>query len=47
LGFDASAATATQSCPDHLADDWLLVYRISGDDIQFARTGTHTDIFET
>ena len=31
----------------HLADDWLLVYRIRGDNIFFARTGTHTDLFET
>jgi mRNA interferase YafQ len=30
----------------HLADDWLLVYRIVGNEIYFARTGTHTDIFE-
>lgn len=30
----------------HLADDWLLVYRIAGHEIYFARTGTHTDIFE-
>jgi mRNA interferase YafQ len=31
----------------HLADDWLLVYRVRGEDIIFARTGTHTDLFET
>ena len=31
----------------HLTDDWLLVYRIEGSDIIFARTGTHTDLFET
>jgi mRNA interferase YafQ len=30
----------------HLADDWLLVYRIIGNEIFFARTGNHTDIFE-
>lgn len=30
----------------HVADDWLLVYRIVGNEIHFARTGTHTDIFE-
>lgn len=29
----------------HLADDWLLVYRIIGSEIHFVRTGTHTDIF--
>lgn len=31
----------------HLADDWLLVYKVAGDDIHFARTGTHSDMFET
>jgi mRNA interferase YafQ len=30
----------------HLSDDWLLVYRIKGKDIYFARTGTRTDIVE-
>jgi mRNA interferase YafQ len=30
----------------HLADDWLLVYRIEGGNIYFARTGTHTDLFQ-
>jgi mRNA interferase YafQ len=30
----------------HVADDWLLVYRIAGNEILFVRTGTHTDIFE-
>lgn len=30
----------------HLADDWLLVYRINGNEIYFARTGTHTDLFD-
>ncbi len=30
----------------HLSDDWLLVYRIKENEIFFARTGTHTDIFE-
>jgi mRNA interferase YafQ len=30
----------------HLSDDWLLVYQVRGNEIFFARTGTHTDIFE-
>jgi mRNA interferase YafQ len=30
----------------HLSDDWLLVYRIAANEIYFARTGAHTDIFE-
>ena len=29
----------------HLEPDWLLIYRISGDDLYLARTGNHTDIF--
>ena len=29
----------------HLEPDWLLIYRISGDDLYLARTGSHTDIF--
>lgn len=30
----------------HLSDDWLLVYRVDGNEIMFVRTGTHTDIFD-
>jgi mRNA interferase YafQ len=30
----------------HLESDWLLVYRIEGDDIVFERTGTHQDLFD-
>ena len=26
--------------------DWLLVYRVSGGELELARTGTHADIFE-
>jgi mRNA interferase YafQ len=29
----------------HIALDWLLVYKIIGEVILFARTGTHADIF--
>ena len=30
----------------HLAPDWLLIYRLSGDDIlELARTGSHSDLF--
>jgi mRNA interferase YafQ len=29
----------------HIAPDWLLVYKIIGDIVLFARTGTHADIF--
>lgn len=29
----------------HVEPDWLLIYRISGDELQLARTGTH-DLFQ-
>lgn len=29
----------------HIEPNWLLVYKIVGDIIIFARTGTHSDIF--
>ena len=29
----------------HLEPDWLLNYRISGNDLYLARTGSHADIF--
>ncbi len=29
----------------HLEPDWLLIYKIDGEDLYFVRTGTHADIF--
>ena len=29
----------------HIEPDWLLLYRVSGDELQLARTGTHSDLF--
>ena len=29
----------------HIESDWLLVYKIVGNIVVFARTGTHSDIF--
>lgn len=29
----------------HMEGDWILVYRVKGNDLQLARTGTHQDIF--
>jgi mRNA interferase YafQ len=29
----------------HMERDWLLLYRIIGDELQLARTGTHADLF--
>lgn len=30
----------------HLESDWLLIYRVDGDEIIFVRTGTHADLFD-
>ena len=30
----------------HIAPNWLLVYKVAGDVITFARTGSHSDIFQ-
>lgn len=30
----------------HIEPDWLLIYRIVGDELQLARTGTHADLFD-
>lgn len=30
----------------HLEPDWLLIYRIEGQRIQFIRTGSHADLFK-
>lgn len=30
----------------HLEPDWLLIYKISGQEIIFERTGAHSDLFE-
>ena len=32
-----------QEC--HVPPDWLLIYRFVGDELQLARTGTHSDLF--
>ncbi len=29
----------------HIDPDWLLIYKINGQDLYFARTGTHSDLF--
>jgi mRNA interferase YafQ len=29
----------------HLAPDWLLIYKLDGEDVIFERTGTHADLF--
>ncbi len=30
----------------HIKPDWLLIYKISGSEIIFERTGIHSDLFE-
>lgn len=30
----------------HIEPDWLLLYRIEGDELRLARTGTHSDLFD-
>jgi len=30
----------------HIEPDWLLLYRIEGNELQLARTGTHADLFD-
>jgi len=29
----------------HIEPDWLLIYRVVEDELQLARTGTHSDLF--
>ncbi len=29
----------------HIESDWLLIYKIEGDDLYLVRTGTHSDLF--
>ena len=29
----------------HIEPDWLLIYKVEGDDIILARTGSHSDLF--
>ncbi len=28
----------------HIEPDWLLIYGVAGDELQFARTGSHSDL---
>jgi mRNA interferase YafQ len=30
----------------HVAPDWLLIYRVTDEEVLLARTGTHADLFE-
>ena len=30
----------------HIEPDWLLIYRVQGQELQLARTGSHSDLFD-
>jgi mRNA interferase YafQ len=30
----------------HIEPDWLLIYRIAGDELHLVRTGSHADLFD-
>jgi mRNA interferase YafQ len=30
----------------HIEPDWLLLYRVHGEELQLARTGSHADLFD-
>jgi mRNA interferase YafQ len=30
----------------HIEPDWLLIYKLEGDQIVFERTGTHSELFK-
>lgn len=31
----------------HIEPDWLLLYRVEGDELQLTRTGSHPDLFQS
>jgi mRNA interferase YafQ len=31
----------------HIEPDWLLVYKLTDNEVRLARTGTHADLFES
>ena len=30
----------------HVEPDWLLIYKVTDDEVRLARTGTHADLFD-
>lgn len=30
----------------HIEPDWLLIYKVDGDDVRLERTGSHSDLFK-
>jgi mRNA interferase YafQ len=43
LGGDWKHLKHFRDC--HIEPDWLLIYKIDGDDLYLVRTGTHSDLF--
>jgi len=41
----AEAPSANAARDYHIEPDWLLLYKIDGNDLILARTGTHADLF--
>lgn len=33
-------------CECHITGDWLLIYRIEGNELQLVRNGTHAELFD-
>ena len=31
----------------HIEPDWVLIYKLTDDELRLARTGTHADLFES
>jgi len=31
----------------HIEPDWLLLYRVTGEELQLTRTGAHADLFQS
>ena len=31
----------------HVEPDWLLIYKVTDDEVRLARTGTHSDLFRS
>ena len=29
----------------HIESDWILIYRVEGEEVRFERTGSHADLF--
>jgi len=39
-----SKAKGYRDC--HIEPDWVLIYKLTDDELRLARTGTHTDLFD-